>query len=342
VAAVVHFRLEGQVDLDVAPPTGDRAAFRRGDVEVTLEKKVEPPGYLSGECLIVARTSRESPDEVYRILTERLEPDPEPVLKPGSGGRGRVLSEREGRWLFHPPESVVRFCDDVGGELHTEAARLVQLLRWVFDRPWPAKPLGRPQLSWSLDGSDWRPAPDRPDEVPLLGGGDVALGEDEIEFIARIWEAGEVAEPLARQILLEAIELSDDNPRAALVLAVAAAEVGVKQFAAEESPRESEAWLIAKIASPPLRRLLKDYLPFFTDKATQDGSAVPKHLRRALDDAVEARNDVVHQGGTGYSVGLLGPVLVAVNDLLYLLDWFAGNDWAFGYLQQETQQEYKT
>lgn len=111
----------------------------------------------------------------------------------------------------------------------------------------------------------------------------------------------------------------------------------MKQFAALRSGQESEAWLISKLPSPSLRRLLREYLPFFTEKRTHDKQAVPKHLVSTLHQAAEDRNDIVHQGVKGYDEEQLAEVFVAVNDLLYLLDWFDDRAWAFEHLQDETK-----
>ena len=167
------------------------------------------------------------------------------------------------------------------------------------------------------------------------------LDESAVESLNQMWGSRDVAEPLARQVLLEAQELAVENPRAALVLAVTAAEMGVKQFAARQA-RESEAWLLNNLASPPLATLLKEHLPFFTEKHTTDGHAVPKRLRRAVAKAVEKRNKVVHRGDDAdYDVSSLPQVLADINELLYLLDWFAGHDWAFDHLQPATQRAYE-
>jgi hypothetical protein len=149
-------------------------------------------------------------------------------------------------------------------------------------------------------------------------------------------------DPLARQILLQARALADANPRASLVLAVAAAEVGLKRFAVESSA-PSEGWLISEIQSPPLPKLTKRYVPFLPDKrTTEEGNIVPKSLHKALDQAAEARNDVVHQAEAGFDEQRLAKLLVVVNDFLYLLDWFTGHEWAFGHLQEETEQAYRS
>ena len=93
--------------------------------------------------------------------------------------------------------------------------------------------------------------------------------------------AGRASRSQLRKPRRAALRRSRSRPgercRASLVLAVAAAEVAIKQFAATHSGRESEAWLISKLPSPSIRVLLKDYMPFFTDKRTTDGFA-PRRL----------------------------------------------------------------
>jgi hypothetical protein len=176
----------------------------------------------------------------------------------------------------------------------------------------------------------------------MFGGTDIELTREGVAQIEEVWARGALAEPLARQIFLEGFSLADENPRAALVLAIAAVEVGVKQFAAARSSEPSEAWLITQLQAPNLLDLLRDYLPFFTDKRTTDGRAVPKALITELTKAAKARNDIVHQGEAreAYGEERLAAVFVAVNDLLYLLDWFAGNEWAFRHVQEQTQKAY--
>jgi hypothetical protein len=338
MAAPVHFRLDGIAEtLAVAPPAGEQATFRAGEVEVVLEQQTTPDDSDSEDCLVVARVTREVDDETYGEFLRRLEIEADPPAPPESPTNINLdLFE----WYFDPPVAVAALCESVYEELHGAASRLVQLLRWLFNRPWPAQPLGSAQLSWSLDGASWESAPSKPTEPAVFGDMGATLEPEGIEILERIWHDSRHSEPLARQIFLEAYALADPNPRAALVLAVAAAEIAVKQFAAAQSPRESEAWLISKQQSPPLLMLLRDYLPFFTDKRTVDGTAVPKHLRSTLHDAVEARNHIVHQGHSGYDEEQLADVFVAVNDLLYLLDWFAGHRWAFRHLQTNTKAAY--
>ncbi len=68
-------------------------------------------------------------------------------------------------------------------------------------------------------------------------------------------------------------------------------------------------------------------------------------MRKVLNDAVNKRNKTVHSP-KGFeseyqpSEDDLQRLLWAVGDLLYLLDWFAGNPWARDYLSEETRKAF--
>jgi len=279
MAGLVYFRLNGIAEtLEIAPPAGEQAIFKHDDVDVTLELRMTPDRQESDDCLVVACVAREVADEVYRELEQQLEMIHAEAARPSDVVGGiRFLAPSEVRWLIEPPPAVVAVCDDVRDELFGAASRLVRFLRWRFNRPWPAQPLRAVELLWSLDAARWEPAPRKPLSPATFGDVGRELTPESVEIIERVWREGEISEPLARQIFLEAYTLADENPRASLVLAVAAAEVAIKQFAATHSGRESEAWLISKLPSPSIRVLLKDYMPFFTDKRTTDGFA-PRRL----------------------------------------------------------------
>lgn len=342
---IVLFELKGKAEgLQVGPPTGEQATFVRGDITVRLEIEIIG-GRETSDALVSVTTSRGLTDEAYAVFAanfEALAAERERPAEPDSETGVRFLTDREVRWVLEPPEPVLAICEDIRSELNREAGRLIQLLRWFYNQSEPAQPLRRPTLLCSVDGMAWDSTPVRADELYFFGGEDVELTDLGIARIGEIWAAGDVAEPLARQIFLEAVALADENPRAALVLAVAAAEIGVKQFAAGQSSGESEAWLITEIQSPKLLDLLGKYLPFFTTRRTFDGRAIPKHLMTELHKAATARNQVVHKGEADKTYGSeeLAQVFVAVNDLLYLLDWFAGNDWVVRHLQDETKSAY--
>jgi len=131
------------------------------------------------------------------------------------------------------------------------------------------------------------------------------------------------------------------NRRAAFIIAFVAAEVGVKQFGSNQSASLSEAWLLENLQSPPLDRLLREYLVPLTGKKTRSGHAVPPALATLFEKSMKTRNRLMHRGEEPPSEEAVVKLLAGVNDLLYLLDWFAGHDWAFGCLSDDTRAAYE-
>jgi hypothetical protein len=140
-------------------------------------------------------------------------------------------------------------------------------------------------------------------------------------------------------LLREALDVSTSNPRSAIVIGISAAEVGFKHLVAELVP--DAEWLISKVPSPPLPKMLKEYLPLLPTKLTLDGStpAPPKYVRTLLTDGVESRNTIAHAGQGGLHGQLLVDTLEAVRDMLYLFDYYAGHEWAFYELSTRFKEE---
>jgi hypothetical protein len=93
-------------------------------------------------------------------------------------------------------------------------------------------------------------------------------------------------------------------------------------------------WLVMELPSPPIRKIVSDWLPTLP---IQSHYLPTKRLRRALNKAVEARNEIVHTGHTP-SVDVPG-LLEATADLLRLFDVYRGHDWALEHVSDETRQE---
>jgi hypothetical protein len=78
------------------------------------------------------------------------------------------------------------------------------------------------------------------------------------EEIVRMVESGD-QEPVAHQLFREAWELRRSNPRSALAIGIAAAEIGVKDLIASLIP--DTRWLVKETPSPPVVKILREYLP---------------------------------------------------------------------------------
>jgi hypothetical protein len=144
----------------------------------------------------------------------------------------------------------------------------------------------------------------------------------------KLWKDEVQGDPLAHQLLREARNLANTNPRAALLVAHTALEVGLKQHIANHAP--DTEWLLKEIQSPPVRKLVTGLLP-----EIHSGSAVLRHidtaktklsLSKQLDDFSRDRNDLAHQGE--FDAETLWKYLSLTGNLLYLLDVLDGRLWA--------------
>lgn len=173
----------------------------------------------------------------------------------------------------------------------------------------------------------WRQVPSG---IVMLGVPDVSffdLDESVAPYISQMLDE-DLPQPLGHDLLREAWRIHESNSRAALVVVVAAVETGLKQFIANQLPQTE--WLLRNLPSPPLYKLLKDLLPTVPSKA-KGHSTVPhldKSIIRAVKEAVEKRNSLVHVGTAEIGQEWLASVFREARRLLYELDYHTGNEWA--------------
>jgi hypothetical protein len=134
----------------------------------------------------------------------------------------------------------------------------------------------------------------------------------------------EIEEPTSEELLREAWTAHEVNPRSGLLLAVAAAEVGFKELVIDLVPEVR--YLTLNVQSPPLVRLLKNSLP---ELPVRQGTATPapQELRKVIEKAVEARNELAHQGKFDRLNVDLDEVLDAVRSVLHQFAYYRGFTW---------------
>jgi hypothetical protein len=149
-------------------------------------------------------------------------------------------------------------------------------------------------------------------------------------------------EPLGHELLREAWTNRNANPRSCIVLAVAAAEVGFKQFASKTFP--DAAWILENVQSPPLVKRLTELFPWSKLKVQINGKDLtpPDSVTTTLTKAVRLRNDIDHGRGENLSGKTVDSVLTAVRDLLYFLDVVHGQQWANLSPQRRGSQTFHT
>jgi len=125
------------------------------------------------------------------------------------------------------------------------------------------------------------------------------------------------------------------------VTAVAAAETGVKECIASLVP--GAGWLVGELPSPPIVKILREYIKQLPAKCKIDGAVrrPPKDLITKVNKAVEKRNKLVHGNQVEIEFGELRELLAAVSDLLYLLDYYNGHEWALRHVSADTLDQLR-
>jgi hypothetical protein len=237
------------------------------------------------------------------------------------------------------PSSLQDFINHVASELRQAAIKSAEALRWRYGILGPHSPYSSWEPEWSFDGEQWHTLPHAIQvQVRVESAGTVHV-IDEVKADVEVLLSQDVAEPLGHDLFREAWELRDRNPRSALVIGVASLEVGFKNLVAELVP-EAE-WLVEKAPTPPLPSMLKNYLPKLPVKRTIEGGVLPppSKLRKTIDEAVRRRNKVAHTSSAALEPEALKEWLLAIRDVLWLLDYYRGFQWASTHIREETKKQ---
>jgi hypothetical protein len=224
-------------------------------------------------------------------------------------------------------------------EMYKYVLRTMRLIRWRTNsrgRPNPIRSALFDGLKWSLDGTEWKPVADYISFKVSVSANPRWTSQEEQFVVAQT--SGELDEPLGHELLREAWSNRSENPRSSIVLAVAAAEVGFKQFAANAFP--DSAWILENVPSPPLVKMLAELFPWDKLKLENNGrdARPPDSVITLLKKAVFLRDGIVHRGVKTLSSDTVDSVLTAVRDLLYFLDTLQGQVWALSHLSAVARQ----
>lgn len=233
------------------------------------------------------------------------------------------------------PDDLRAFIRSASGQLRDAISRATGLLIWRDGLEAPANPFSSRGSEWTLDGVTWHPLPaDLYGNLRMLHPG-LLRGEEALARFRAMWDSG-AAEPEAHHVLREARSVLSGNLRSALVIGVAATEIGTKAFVIKRAS-ETE-WLVSNAPTPPLVEMIRNYLPKLPVVFNFNGRVLWwDGLLETLGKAVQKRNKVAHVGGISLSYRYVADLLDTIRDYLYLLDYYDGAEWAFHRLRLETQ-----
>lgn len=297
------------------------------------------------DALCSAILNQEPPPPIvtlFNCLAERRLPDghriPEAELATAFDENGHLKDSHltDFRYL---PLALESFAKDVNTIQWDYTRRTVKVLNWrVEDEIFtPHDPFGTRGRYWSIDGSVWR---------PIFLGVSMRLSayapphvtNQQHNEIMEIVKSGET-EPIGQELFREAWLQRSANPRSALILGVAAVEVGIKNLAARLTP--DARWLLENDPTPPVVKMLKEYLPELPTRCKLNGKTIapPKDILNKIDEGIRLRNRLVHVGIATLSYEELESVLLAVRDVLWMLDYYAGFSWTLEKIRPHVREK---
>jgi hypothetical protein len=310
--------------------------------QLTIEEKEK----YKGQLLVCTAFTEDEPSSDVHVMFERLANNlmPEDFKKLNDKQEYSVIDAAGQIQPNHTPDlglfpkQFQKFSSQVHRRLIESIELTAKVIRWRRTIKSSHKPINSTWgVSWSFDGQNWHRMPYR------------LSGEIETKFhfkisakahheLQELIKAGE-NEPLGHELFLEAWELRSRNPRSALIIGMSAAEVGFKQCIGKLVP--DAEWLANNAPTPPLDKMLSSYLPLLPAKLRIEGNVLKptRRIRSAIKKGIDARNHCVHVGNEPPKGKDLKELLLSIRDLLYLLDFYCGFEWALEYIRDEVREE---
>lgn len=230
------------------------------------------------------------------------------------------------------PASIRSALGDAGSKIAQAVRRAVELVRWRSGSDGQYQPLSAivNQDRWSTDGVNWHQLPTDTYAVSETDSwkelGDAVVGD------LRDLADGKWTEPVGHSLWREAWKLRNLAPRSALVIGVASAEVAFKELVSDLVP--DAGWIVQNAPSPPLVKMLSEYLPSLPARNKFDEKVLPpsKSTLDVLKKAVAQRNKATHVGQT-VKTDSVEQTLLSIRSILWLLDYYRGHRWALSHME---------
>jgi hypothetical protein len=176
--------------------------------------------------------------------------------------------------------------------------------------------------NWSLDNTNWYSFDY---EIPFsMSIGEITVTYDEPDnlIVDALKYSIEKPEPIYHELFRDAINLINLSPRSSLVISVSSLEVCIKHFLIKKI--KSADWLIDNLQSPPVEKILYDFLP----QLGLDTSSIIDD-KETVRNLISERNNLVHKGTYTLSTQKLQDRIKVINKVIYLLEQ---EDWAKRFL----------
>jgi hypothetical protein len=312
------------------PADGDMLNRLNADYQLTFEAEPSPKVRAMFESLAADRMPEGSKPGSTVLEYENGSQsfstvDAEGRITPGSASPVPLL-----------PGAFEDFISRVAAVPGDQLSRGIKVLRWRANQPGGPEPLTGKAFEWSIDQKTWRGLAGRM-EGRISAQGAYRLAPKHKADVEEYVKAG-LGEPVSHELLREAYAIADHNPRSGLVIGIAACEIGVKLCISNLVP--DAAWLVENVPSPPVEKMLREYLPELPARNRINGKVLPPpgRILEVIKKGVNLRNQIIHKGAT-VKPTTCEEVFEAVRDVLWLCDYYSGYAWALNYVSSDTRKE---
>lgn len=338
----------------------DEVVFRPGDgYEVTIraltKKEIESVNiyYMSGYAVMVdlERDAPRKAKEVFDALSrgrlpEGMEMQEENKEFFNEDGTFKDEFYEDGGLRIEVPLTLFNnafqvFVDEVTKQITDYTNNFIRTLRWRGNGSGPNNPIRASRRPvWSLDKTAWHILPQR-HEATKFEHTSMLHTTDGVRADVDTYLKNGVKESTAHELLYEAWNQRGESPRSALILAIAAVEIGLKQCVILLAP--DTEWLLKNFQSPPVVRMLEEYLPTLSAKCKVDDKVLPptSETIQNLSKGVKLRNEAVHGTPQGLTHDSLREILLAAQDTIWLLEFYSGYQWAWDHISPHNRPQNK-
>jgi hypothetical protein len=332
----VHFRLNYEITgYNVAVGDGTLVVRVGGpyNLSVVLSPETDDQNALGKTSLLQALAEAEPPPKAASALRDMILAKTHSVPEAKAGDQQLPRPSYPQRF-DELPGSLKEFSGALYSKLADAATRVFEVLRWRGAMHGPVRPYRSLGFEFSEDQNVWYRLPHK---ITLRIMAEVVRGPIDSAELESMISSG-AQEPLSHALLREARAsmTATRGYSSALIISIAALEIGTKHLIAELIP--DARWLAIHMPAPPIVLILTDLLPTLPARLLANGKAItpPKELIDTIKKGVTARNAAVHAGTMELNGEFVKRVLDAVSDILWIIDFYAGNEWAINYLSSET------
>lgn len=219
--------------------------------------------------------------------------------------------------------------------------RFLKLMRWRQNCDSGSKIINHTSLYWNTGQSLFH-------LVPLIGRRSdystrCSVGfsheVEDLRDLENLWGEISLTEPLGHALLREARSVCEDSALSAWLIMTAGLETAIKTTISRIAPDTN--WLMEEVSAPPIKKLLKDYLPEICEKrgiSLDFWPSLKGHFKK-LESIVTVRNKIAHTGRLPSDAVSLGEAMEIAEDILYILDVVNGHEWAKCFLSYPLREK---